>query len=1086
MNVQGDLRTWNTHDLKELLADLRDSKHLTEHPPHGRDRQANRRLKTVGEFNPEKAIRLELTANIVEIRAAAVRALQDAQQRVKPTTKPASIPSALPDPFGPDESLLIATNEIRPLWEHGFALMRERAAAHLHEQPAGNIFQLFIQIYDQLLWELWPPSETQITTDKTSRPILCMFNTVKKGMSHWRFGASSVLASTGLMMHGIQQYKITPEWAGVGMLKAFSYFLSQNTHLEKLRALIGKSNYDTALSNRVDSDAVVPFVHTVSLCTNNQYFPLLQNILNDEHITSQDALNTFLQDTPRFIKAMRRLDLLFVDAKPLSRHETCDRIFTCAEGLKFLLHANLVHGGNRTTDYGIYDKSWSGGWNNSQDMVDGYARLFDPQPAQTPNTPEPVEEKNDTPADTAAIAWSRARHSIQSLSAKLGENIPQLPVMLMHARNDLAQGEGAGLHILEMTSCLHRWAERIAQTEFPQAYLRLCEGKASDKDVILIRASVQDLVQFFLLHAFFNRRVDALSVEQTEELLLATSVALNRVELQHFPAPQEMMSSFASAVLYTLLREVDSKNVSAAETKFTMRRREALAQQNSLTGAAEHMLDNASMGLFERQAVAHVASILPHSDNIPRAHQQALASLRKQRLPFLYALDHQGDANSPKTIVMSADPAEHNHRFAVALRGSIGGSMEFPRFPNTYTAHDAMIGAIMDPTLSVYAENASLQAAHSVAQIAIPPLWDDNGRKDSEKIRSALPIMLRKKQRDIRIICPHIPAETISKTLFVECDRKLYALCPSEEVAKNYGQPCEASVTKRIADHAGVYPGYASTVAVVLPTIAELEKNHCTPQHFEGRFFDATEPKPTHPTPTAGEGGSPEMPHLTGQRLKDVRDTLLRLRLDATYSWDGKKKDEAETAPDFSKVEPGHWVIIDLPHKNRQIFVSDAPERTYVYPGMMPIAECLKKNAITPQRLQSKGARQIFWNSEEQFESSLEQALSAEKIEIADQGSVDALLAHHKDHVRGRIEALVAHINNQPGRITPIVPQELTLGALRGNVHSGKAPKEAYCGETIAKDLARMAGYEDPIVYPVLKEFFDLLIKKLYTEEVKT
>ena len=78
---------------------------------------------------------------------------------------------------------------------------------------------------------------------------------------------------------------------------------------------------------------------------------------------------------------------------------------------------------------------------------------------------------------------------------------------------------------------------------------------------------------------------------------------------------------------------------------------------------------------------------------------------------------------------------------------------------------------------------------------------------------------------------------------------------------------------------------------------------------------------------------------------------------------------------------------------------------------------------------------------------------------------------------------LIGHVNAQPDRKMPVTLETLKFGALRAHVESGKAPGETYCGHTIVAELARGAGYEDPLTYLTLRDFFDELMSQLNKNE---
>lgn len=112
-------------------------------------------------------------------------------------------------------------------------------------------------------------------------------------------------------------------------------------------------------------------------------------------------------------------------------------------------------------------------------------------------------------------------------------------------------------------------------------------------------------------------------------------------------------------------------------------------------------------------------------------------------------------------------------------------------------------------------------------------------------------------------------------------------------------------------------------VSGTLPTIQELEREFFDTNVITERFLPNRNAKgdDTEENITIPEGAEVTPEALPIPRLRAVRDTLLRLKVKATFTLDERLS--MPQSNQYGLAEPGHYVVVTIPDANIQLLVSD-------------------------------------------------------------------------------------------------------------------------------------------------------------------
>jgi hypothetical protein len=637
------------------------------------------------------------------------------------------------------------------------------------------------------------------------------------------------------------------------------------------------------------------------------------------------------------------------------------------------------------------------------------------------------------------------------------------------------------MRILEAVSAIDRWAEEIAGSGFPESFDRALNNRANDQDLALVRTQLQNLSGMLALQAFHDGRLNGLNEQELMELLLATGIAVADIGASCYPNQGKnrpyLGGLLSCHVLYVLLRDNQSPRVRSAVERLCL----GIWQLDGRGLKPDVGITNFLLscnGVVENGEIRRVSESVR---DLPASNERGatLSGLNRRTRPFAYAIERLHHPKQEHVLIVQ-DPSVHDSRLSATVIGdvSIDSRAHAYCLPGGHNSSELTIGIIIDSSGSGYGSFAVRPNPERERRILIPETQDPDVRKELDYLRQALPGIILEKQREIRVICANVSPDIVAQTVFVEWKGGLYARCPASDIARHYGTTVDMN---------NLPPQIPGWETVRLPTIADLEAAHFQGIHVNGNFASSPE-SGRAPLPIGGdaetatereEGSLVSSPEPHAGRVRLVHDALLKLRSHATYAWDEGGDISGESGQiNFSEARSGHWIVIDVPAFEKMVLVSDIPERTYVCPRQ-PVETFAQSDALSARRLHQLGAVQVFFNSEEQFESSLIQALRSAHCTLNVADSVESLISQHGTYVRQRIEALIVHLNSRSRRGGIVTIDNLALGAVRGHIHSGEASGEPHCGKTILKELARMAGFHDPIEYPVLRQFFDELMAQL-------
>ncbi|TSC58203.1 MAG: hypothetical protein Greene041619_763 [Candidatus Peregrinibacteria bacterium Greene0416_19] len=1102
-----DPRALDTKALAALKDRLQHMKRVAEATPKGSNRDRKKLLRQreeLGPFTTEKEEELRVATAILRVRHDA-RELCGQVLRPAPRRSPVvhQTPKILEEAtFGSaQECLLRSTEEIREVWERGFMRMRNVVeAAGVPDGESGNIWNGLMEMHRHVFWLPWGTGEIRLKQDQTNLPIIFTIDPLDAELGGGRWGISTRLDTTGLNAHAAQQHTVTDEWAGIGMLKAHAHHLTTNMRLAETRQYTTVEQMESPaarqLQREIGSDACVAYMHALHLCSSGRLFPALKRILQEETITLRDKLLWFVtRDT--FLERARELDRFFVDAPPLSPQEADERLGSYAWGLAFQLRANLENGGEPFNRVGTYDRAWCIPVYDKDTAPQRYRRMFHPVQENRDVGQQSETPIEDSAGERALRYWAEARKTARAIA--MGMQPAGLPLPVAEIRGELVKDkDGLGMRVLEVVSLLDRWVREVSETGFVPSYARALGDEATAADLATVRDGLRDLVGRLQMQPFYDHRIEHLE-SGADELLLVTAMAARHAgaALAALAGPAALPDASGTrlsiSLLHTLLRDTHAPSL-AQQADLLCGRCCGLQMPEPENPA--HDIIHAIGGLHECQEIEQIAralrTFLPSSrGETARAFRNVLGA----RHAFTYVLGRR-EQGTHSELLISVDPSQHATRVLSALPyAKIERASSWYRLREPPLVLDPAPAAAIDATGAVYGLGfvmykerkrqglTILGGPGPQHQSLIPPLAAGDRQTDLQTIRNATPVLLQQQLRDIQVICPDIPCDVLGKTIFVEFGNSLYARCQSADLASRYGTSVEVSV----------FPHEQGWLTVKLPTIADLERDYFSGKRSQEPFFPlppATVRRGPRPPRECGGGGGGGEELDQPRRMRAVRDALLRNRdrgLHPSYAWDpGGEVDVPQDRPDqfnYSQTEEGHWTIITLRDQQRQIFVSDMPDRTYVLPRVEELSFYTRPGALTPQQLQEHGAKQIFYHSPEQFEASLMQALLAPAWTRIDAGSVEGLIQAQGDWVRGRLMGLIGHVNAQPDRKMPVTLETLKFGALRAHVESGKAPGETYCGHTIVAELARGAGYEDPLTYLTLRDFFDELMSQLNKNE---
>ncbi len=1094
MSQSPDVRVLETNELQKLQAQLLRTKQLSEGTLKGKRRLLKKLTGELGAFTPEKQAELEITGQILAMRRQASQLLNQTRQSgqsMQPAPEHSSQLDTIESVYGPmDEHLLESPEAIRPLWEQGFDDVSRRASEGEYTPVSNKIWEGMLAMHTELFWSHYSQVNMKIPQDKSSKPILFTIPPDDATFGGGKYAISTYFVMGGLNAHGAQQQRVTPVWAGLAMCKAHAFHLSKNGHMEELRTFNTEEKFTSAqfkaLSDQISSDALIAFMHGVEHCSGGKFFEALQNILQESEITSPEQLWQVF-DNREFLLVSRKLDGLFTDEPPLTPQETEERLYLYSQGLAFMLKANMDNNGSPFENVGSYDRAWLRKEILPLELIE-YRKLFNEgeiSPAAPP--PPDTQETAEKSLGEETLEWrARARGA---LAAIRGE--PEMPLQesIEQLRGEMAKPDAVSMRFFEAIASIEQWVRGLKELNFEYHYRRSRTKNLHDpSDRAVVSDALQQLTDSLQLQALHKPRVEDLNSVQIQELLLTIVKAVHSLSLKHLQLSEDPVETTENRAanhltvhaLYTLMRENTSTMLSRSvltllpqlsayiRTQHTAPEIDMLVSfQRGARGMGEH---------FDLEELAARLKLLPSVST--RDHHSSVSVLRKTTERFSYRMPLASTSDEGPNLNLTHQP----EKFGPVMWASLTG-VDIPDAYGTLlqsqdVASSALLGAEYDMANDAVVGYSARATVAAGSRIAVPQTNRSELQLPLNVIKNRLPSLLAQKRREINIICPNVPADVIARTLFIEQASGLFAMSPDREIVAHYGDKVATS-----ASHQQMY-------FVQLNTLGDLERQHFSGSTVHGTFFkgevsvggdekDVGE-KSVPPAEGTSEGSSPRE-HFRGRRMPAICDVLLRGRINASFYWATDETASKEVPREYRSADANKWIVIDLPDHAKQIFVSDSPERTYVYPGLKDVKEYLKSDTRTPRHLQDEGAKQIFWHTQDQFEASLLQAIAARELGAVNTGSVDALIYQHGAEVRERLETLLAKVNDS--RSERVTLETLSLSAIRDAVRSGGAQGEPHCGDTVVRELARMAGYENPIPYGELREFYTLLVTRLNSGE---
>ncbi len=172
-----------------------------------------------------------------------------------------------------------------------------------------------------------------------------------------------------------------------------------------------------------------------------------------------------------------------------------------------------------------------------------------------------------------------------------------------------------------------------------------------------------------------------------------------------------------------------------------------------------------------------------------------------------------------------------------------------------------------------------------------------------------------------------------------------------------------------------------------LCTIQELEAHYFQSQDINGRFLmdpneDSSHTEQIDSISTAHESHD-EDEISQRQRLNTVKILLLRNGLSATFSRDDsdKRSNAGETAPNYTSVDNGHYVIVTIPELGMQLAISDDYGKAmYLVYNNLPVDDYTH---TSPQQLRDTigATASVRWEDRDQWMHSVGNTLAQQKAD---------------------------------------------------------------------------------------------------------